>query len=63
MQPMILKDVAEAVEMHESTISRVTTGKYHHRRAAVQFRFFFSSHVPAEDEPAFRPRRSVPDRN
>jgi RNA polymerase sigma-54 factor len=50
MQPMILKDVAEAVEMHESTISRVTTGKYMHTpRGVYEFRYFFSSHVPAED--------------
>ena len=50
MQPMILKDVAEAVDMHESTISRVTTGKYLHTpRGVFEFRFFFSSQVPAED--------------
>jgi len=50
MQPMILKDVAEAIEMHESTISRVTTGKYLHTpRGVFEFRFFFSSHVPGED--------------
>jgi RNA polymerase sigma-54 factor len=46
MQPMVLKDVAEAVEMHESTISRVTTGKYLHTpRGVFEFRFFFSSQV------------------
>ncbi len=50
MQPMILKDVAEAVEMHESTISRVTTGKYLHTpRGVFEFRYFFSSQVPGED--------------
>jgi RNA polymerase sigma-54 factor len=50
MQPMILKDVAEAVAMHESTISRVTTGKYLHTpRGVFEFRFFFSSQVPGED--------------
>ena len=50
MQPMILKDVAEAVEMHESTISRVTTGKYLHTpRGVFEFRFFFSSQVAGED--------------
>jgi RNA polymerase sigma-54 factor len=50
MQPMILRDVAEAVQMHESTISRVTTGKYLHTpRGVFEFRYFFSSHVPAED--------------
>jgi RNA polymerase sigma-54 factor len=46
MQPMILRDVAEAVGMHESTISRVTTGKYMLTpRGIFEFRFFFSSHV------------------
>jgi len=46
MQPMILRDVAEAVAMHESTISRVTTGKYMHTpRGIFEFRHFFSSHV------------------
>jgi RNA polymerase sigma-54 factor len=50
MQPMILKDVAEAVEMHESTISRVTTGKYLHTpRGVFEFRFFFSSQVAGDD--------------
>jgi RNA polymerase sigma-54 factor len=50
MQPLILKDVAEAVEMHESTISRVTTAKYMHTpRGVFEFRYFFSSHVAAAD--------------
>jgi RNA polymerase sigma-54 factor len=50
MQPMILRDVAEAVEMHESTISRVTTGKYMHTpRGVYEFRYFFSSQVPGDD--------------
>jgi len=50
MQPMILRDVAEAVAMHESTISRVTTGKYMHTpRGIFEFRFFFSSHVAGAD--------------
>jgi RNA polymerase sigma-54 factor len=50
MQPMILRDVAEAVSMHESTISRVTTGKYMHTpRGIFEFRFFFSSHVAGVD--------------
>src|SRR3984893_8910625 len=50
MEPLILKDVAEAVEMHESTISRVTTAKYMHTpRGVFEFRYFFSSHVDAAD--------------
>jgi RNA polymerase sigma-54 factor len=50
MEPMVLRDVAEAIEMHESTISRVTTGKYMHTpRGVFEFRFFFSSHVAGTD--------------
>jgi RNA polymerase sigma-54 factor len=50
MQPMILRDIADTVEMHESTISRVTTGKYMHTpRGIYEFRYFFSSHVAGAD--------------
>ena len=50
MQPMILRDVAESVEMHESTISRVTTAKYMHTpRGVYEFRHFFSSQVAGSD--------------
>jgi RNA polymerase sigma-54 factor len=49
MRPMVLRDVAEALEMHESTISRVTTNKYMHTpRGVFEFRHFFSSHVGKE---------------
>ena len=50
MQPMILRDVAEQLEMHESTISRVTSHKYMHTpRGILEFRYFFSSHVSTAD--------------
>ena len=50
MKPMILRDVAEEVGMHESTISRATTAKYMHTpRGVFEFRFFFSSHVSNEE--------------
>jgi RNA polymerase sigma-54 factor len=50
MRPMILRDIAEAVEMHESTISRVTSGKYMHTpRGVFELRYFFSSQVEAAD--------------
>ena len=50
MRPMVLRDVAEAIEMHESTISRVTTNKYMHTpRGIFEFRYFFSSHLASED--------------
>ena len=46
MKPLILRDIAEAIEMHESTISRVTTQKYMHTpRGIFEFKYFFSSHV------------------
>lgn len=49
MKPMVLNDVAEAVEMHESTISRVTTQKYLHcPRGVFELKYFFSSHVNTE---------------
>jgi RNA polymerase sigma-54 factor len=50
MRPMVLRDIAEAIEMHESTVSRVTTNKYMHTpRGVFEFRFFFSSHVAGDD--------------
>jgi RNA polymerase sigma-54 factor len=46
MRPLVLRDIAEAVDMHESTISRVTTNKYMHTpRGTLEFKYFFSSHV------------------
>ncbi len=46
MRPMILHDVATAVGMHESTISRVTTQKYMHTPGGIfELKYFFSSHV------------------
>ena len=46
MKPMVLHDVAEAVGMHESTISRVTTRKFMHTpRGIFELKYFFSSHV------------------
>ncbi len=50
MQPLILRDIAETLEMHESTISRVTTQKYMHTpRGVFEFKYFFSSHVGTSD--------------
>ena len=49
MRPMVLRSIAEEVEMHESTISRVTTRKYMHTpRGIYEFKFFFSSHVSTD---------------
>jgi RNA polymerase sigma-54 factor len=50
MRPMILRDIAEAVGMHESTVSRVTSGKYMHTpRGVFELRYFFSSQVEGAD--------------
>ncbi|SEM75025.1 RNA polymerase factor sigma-54 [Halomonas caseinilytica] len=51
MKPLILADIAQAVEMHESTISRVTTQKYIHTpRGVFELKYFFSSHVGDGDD-------------
>jgi RNA polymerase sigma-54 factor len=49
MKPLVLRDIAEELEMHESTISRVTTQKYIHTpRGIFELKYFFSSHVNTE---------------
>lgn len=46
LKPMILRDIAEAVDMHESTISRVTSNKYVHTpRGIFELKFFFNSAI------------------
>ena len=50
MRPLVLKDVAEEIGMHESTVSRVTTRKFLHTpRGTFEFRYFFSSGVSTVD--------------
>lgn len=50
MKPLVLRDVAEAVDMHESTISRVTNGKYMHTpRGVFEFKYFFSTNLGGAD--------------
>ena len=50
MQPMVLNDIASALEMHESTISRATAGKYlHSPRGVFELKYFFSSAVSTSD--------------
>jgi len=50
MKALVLHDIAETVEMHESTISRVTTKKYMHTpRGIFELKYFFSSHVSTAD--------------
>lgn len=50
MKPMVLNDVALTVDMHESTISRVTTQKFMHTpRGIFELKYFFSSHVSTDN--------------
>jgi RNA polymerase sigma-54 factor len=46
LKPMVLRDVANDIGMHESTISRVTTNKYVHTpRGIFELKFFFNSGI------------------
>lgn len=46
LKPLVLRDIAEAVEMHESTVSRVTANKYISTpRGTLRLKYFFSSSV------------------
>jgi RNA polymerase sigma-54 factor len=49
MRPLVLHDIADAVGMHESTISRVTTQKFMHTPQGIfELKYFFSSHVSTD---------------
>jgi len=49
LQPLTLRDIAEKIEMHESTVSRVTTNKYIGTpRGIFELKFFFSTSVGGE---------------
>lgn len=50
LKPLTLKDIAEAIDMHESTVSRVTTNKYIGTpRGIFEFKYFFSTALISED--------------
>lgn len=50
MEPLVLNDIAQEIDMHESTISRVTTEKYlFTARGTFELKYFFSSHVSTEN--------------
>lgn len=50
MKPLVLREIAETLELHESTVSRVTTNKYMLTpRGVFEFKYFFSSHVGTSD--------------
>jgi|688.fasta_scaffold03396_7 RNA polymerase sigma-54 factor len=49
LRPLVLKDVAEDIEMHESTVSRVTSEKYVHTpRGVFELKFFFTSGIKTD---------------
>jgi RNA polymerase sigma-54 factor len=50
MKPLILKDISEKIEVHESTVSRATTRKYMLTpRGLFELKYFFSSHVRTDN--------------
>jgi RNA polymerase sigma-54 factor len=50
LRPLVLRDVAEDIQMHESTISRVTTNKYVYTPQGVfELKYFFNSSVSSVD--------------
>ncbi|RMG98108.1 MAG: RNA polymerase sigma-54 factor [Deltaproteobacteria bacterium] len=50
LKPMVLRDVAEDIDMHESTVSRVTTNKYVHTpRGTFELKYFFNAGVSRND--------------
>lgn len=53
LRPLILRDVAEDIEMHESTISRVTSNKYVHTPLGIyELKYFFSTAIPIQGKDA-----------
>ncbi len=50
LKPLVLRDVAEDIDMHESTISRVTTNKYVHTPQGIfELKYFFTSSIERKD--------------
>jgi RNA polymerase sigma-54 factor len=46
LKPLVLKDVAEDIQVHESTVSRITTNKYvHSPQGLFELKFFFTSGI------------------
>jgi len=49
MRPLVLREIASTLDLHESTVSRVTTQKYMHTpRGIFELKYFFGSHVTTE---------------
>ncbi len=54
MKPLVMREIAEQLEIHESTVSRATTQKYMLTpRGVFELRYFFSSHVETDEGEAF----------
>ncbi|KPK27846.1 MAG: RNA polymerase sigma-54 factor [Desulfobacterales bacterium SG8_35_2] len=50
LKPLVLRDVAEDIGMHESTVSRVTNNKYMHTPQGIfELKYFFSTAIPQQD--------------
>lgn len=50
LKPLVLRDVAEDIQMHESTISRVTNNKYMHTPQGIyELKFFFNAGIPSKE--------------
>ncbi len=49
MRPLVLREIADTLSLHESTVSRVTTQKFMHTpRGIFELKYFFGSHVSTE---------------
>jgi RNA polymerase sigma-54 factor len=49
MRPLVLREIADALDLHESTVSRVTTQKFMHTpRGIFELKYFFGSHIATE---------------
>jgi RNA polymerase sigma-54 factor len=58
LKPLVLRDVAEDIQMHESTISRVTNNKYMHTPQGIyEFKFFFNTGIPSSQGEAISSER------
>jgi RNA polymerase sigma-54 factor len=63
LKPMVLRDIAEAVSLHESTISRVTNNKYVHTPHGIfELKYFFNSAITRSDGQGDLASESVKER-
>lgn len=58
LKPLVLKDVAEDINVHESTVSRITTNKYVHTPQGIfELKYFFTSGIEQEEGEAVSSKR------